>query len=114
MNDNEETGSNRLSRYLTPRSAWALAVGTAVGWGSLVVIGLFALSLTVMLVNHFSMKKWERKALKERDIARRVAFRDPLTGVKSKHAFVAVFERADMEMYERKKQLKEMGAIVID
>ena len=34
--------------------------------------------------------------------------------IKSKHAFVAVFERADMEMYERKKQLKEMGAIVRD
>jgi len=56
-------------------------------------IGLFALSLGVMLSNHFSMKKWERKAVKERDSAREVAYRDPLTGVKSKNAFVETEER---------------------
>jgi len=49
--------------------------------------GLFCLSLGVMFVNYASMKKWENKAAEERDQARIAAFTDPLTGVKSKHAF---------------------------
>ncbi|MBO4453339.1 MAG: amino acid permease, partial [Clostridia bacterium] len=52
------------------------------------VVGLFGLSLGIMLVNYFSMKKWENKAINERDVARDAAYRDPLTGVKSKHAYV--------------------------
>ena len=52
------------------------------------IVGLFGLSLIVMLVNHLSMQKWEKKATKERDEARTVALTDPLTGVKSKHAFL--------------------------
>ena len=54
---------------------------------SVIVIGLFALALVVMLINHFSMEKWEQKALKERDDAKAAAYRDPLTGVKSKAAY---------------------------
>ena len=53
----------------------------------LAVGGLFCLSLGVMFVNYASMKKWENKAAEERDQARIAAFTDPLTGVKSKHAF---------------------------
>lgn len=53
----------------------------------LVIAGLFGLALSVMLVNYLSMKKWEKKAHEERDHARLVAFTDPLTGVKIKHAF---------------------------
>ena len=52
------------------------------------IVGLFGLSLIVMLVNHASMLKWEKKAEKERDEARTVALTDPLTGVKSKHAYL--------------------------
>ncbi len=54
----------------------------------LMIIGLFGLSLIVMLVNHTSMEKWEKKAEKERDEAKTIALTDPLTGVKSKHAFL--------------------------
>jgi len=39
------------------------------------------------MVNYSSMRKWEKKASEERDQARTIAFTDPLTGVKSKHAF---------------------------
>ncbi|MBQ9544891.1 MAG: amino acid permease [Clostridia bacterium] len=53
----------------------------------LIITGLFGVSLVVLLVNHFSMKKWEKKATEARAEARTVAFTDPLTGVKSKHAF---------------------------
>ncbi len=55
----------------------------------LVIAGLFTLSLGVLIVNYSSMRKWERKAAEERDQARMAAFRDPLTGAKSKHAFTA-------------------------
>lgn len=53
-----------------------------------VIVGLFGLSLIVMLVNHISMERWEKKAAKERDEAQTIALTDPLTGVKSKHAFL--------------------------
>ncbi|MBR6351845.1 MAG: amino acid permease, partial [Firmicutes bacterium] len=53
-----------------------------------VIVGLFVLSLIVMLTNYLSMQKWEQKATSERDEARIVALTDPLTGVKSKHAFL--------------------------
>ena len=32
-----DPGAQRLTSYLSPASAWALAVGTSVGWGALVV-----------------------------------------------------------------------------
>ena len=54
----------------------------------MVIVGLFGLSLVVMLINYTSMSKWEKKASAERDQARTAALRDPLTGVKSKHAFL--------------------------
>ena len=53
-----------------------------------VIVGLFGLSLIVMIVNHFTMQKWEKQAENERDEARNVALTDPMTGVKSKHAFL--------------------------
>ena len=53
-----------------------------------VIVGIFGLSLIVMLVNHHSMQKWEKKAARERDEAQTIALTDPLTGVKSKHAFL--------------------------
>ena len=35
------------------------------------IIGLFVLALAAMLINHLSMEKWEKKAVEERDAARR-------------------------------------------
>ncbi len=49
---------------------------------------LFGLALGAMLINHLSMEKWEKKAIAERDTANETAFRDPLTGAKSKHAYL--------------------------
>ena len=53
----------------------------------IIIGGLFGMSIAVLLANYISMRKWEQKATDERDQARIAAFTDPLTGVKSKHAF---------------------------
>ncbi len=60
-----------------------------------VITGLFGLSLVVMLINYTTMNKWEKKAASERDQARTVALTDPLTGVKSKHAFLLTQKQLD-------------------
>ncbi|MBQ8092331.1 MAG: amino acid permease [Clostridia bacterium] len=57
-------------------------------FNTMVVIGMFILALGAMVINHLSLQKWQSQTAKERDSAREVAYKDPLTGVKSKHAFV--------------------------
>ena len=51
-----------------------------------------------MLANYISMQRWEKKALEERDEATTVAFTDPLTGVKSKHAFLLQEKQMDADI----------------
>ena len=53
-----------------------------------IVTGLFIMALSAMLINHLSMQKWETKAVAERDAARETAFKDPMTGAKSKTAYL--------------------------
>jgi len=77
-----------------------------------VIFGLFGLSLVIMLVNYKSMKKREKQAEEERDHARTVAFTDPLTGVKSKHAFAV--QEGEMETQITDGVLEEFGVIVCD
>lgn len=78
----------------------------------LTIAGLFALSLGVLLVNYFSMRKWEQKAAKERDEARIVAFTDPLTGMGSKHAYA--MEESAMEARIVEGDDLEFGVVVCD
>ena len=66
----------------------------------MVIAALFGVSLIVMLVNYFSMQKWEKKAIDERDEAHTAAFTDPLTGVKSKHAFILNQKQIDAAIAE--------------
>ena len=54
----------------------------------LVIAALFGIFFVVMIGNYLYSQKWEKRANQERDQARTVAFTDPLTGVKSKHAFL--------------------------
>ncbi|MBR3585779.1 MAG: amino acid permease, partial [Oscillospiraceae bacterium] len=65
-----------------------------------VIVGLFGLSLVVMLSNYLTMQKWEKKANKERDEAKTIALTDPLTGVKSKHAFLLNQKQIDASIHE--------------
>ncbi len=54
---------------------------------TLIITILFVLALSAMLINHLSMEKWEKKAVEERDAAKETAFKDAMTGAKSKHAY---------------------------
>ena len=65
-----------------------------------VIVGLFALSLVIMLSNYLTMQKWENQAKEERDEARTAALTDPLTGVKSKHAFLVSQKQIDASIDE--------------
>ena len=77
-----------------------------------VIMGLFGVSLVVMLINFFSMQKWEKKAIEERDKAHTVAFTDPLTGVKSKHAFLLSQKQMDAAIGE--KSADEFAIVACD
>ena len=79
---------------------------------TLVVIALFALALGTMLINHFTMKKWEKQTASERDAARTAAYVDAMTGVKSKAAF-AEEEQAMNTLIENGLD-DEFGLIVCD
>jgi len=78
----------------------------------LVIAGLFILSLGVMFVNYSSMRKWEKKTAEERDHARNIAFVDPLTGVKSKHAFA--MKEGEMETRMADGETEAFAVIVCD
>ncbi len=65
-----------------------------------VIVGLFGLALVVMLSNYLTMQKWEKRANEERDEARTAALTDPLTGVKSKHAFILNQKEIDASIEE--------------
>ena len=78
----------------------------------IVITVLFGISLAVMLINYSSMKKWVKKTADERDQARIVAFTDPLTGVKSKHAYTIQEELIGGEIAEGKAA--DFAVIVCD
>ena len=63
-----------------------------------VVVGAFGLALAVMLINYSSMRKWESKTASERDQARTAALTDPMTGVKSKHAYMVSQKEIDAQI----------------
>ena len=65
-----------------------------------VIAGLFGVSLIVMLINYSTMNKWEKKTASERDEARTIALTDPLTGVKSKHAYLLRQKQIDASIKE--------------
>ena len=79
---------------------------------ALVILMLFGMSLVVMLVNYLSMQKWEKKAAQERDQARTVAYTDPLTGVKSKHAFL--LKQKDIDAAIEQKTAEDFAVVVCD
>lgn len=55
---------------------------------SLVMVGLSALAMSMMLNNYRFMRRRQEQSERELGKAREAAYRDPLTGVKSKNAFV--------------------------
>ena len=77
-----------------------------------VIVSLFGLSLIIMLTNYLYMQKWEKKAAKERDEAKTIALTDPLTGVKSKHAFLLAQQQIDASLEEG--SIDEFAIVVCD
>ena len=82
------------------------------GTSVMVMYVLFGVSFAVLIVNYSSMKKWEKIAAEERDQARTIAYTDPLTGVKSKHAFAVEEDR--MEEQIRGGEAEEFGVVICD
>ncbi|MDO5702655.1 MAG: response regulator, partial [Lachnospiraceae bacterium] len=78
----------------------------------IVIAVLFGISLAVMLVNYSTMSKWEKKTASERDHARNQALTDPMTGVKSKHAFLIKQKEYDAAIENR--DAGEFGIVVCD
>ena len=79
---------------------------------TLVITALFILALAALLINHVSMERWESKAVEERDAARETAFRDPMTGAKSKHAYLVSEKEFDTAITEGRA--KEFAIVVCD
>ena len=77
-----------------------------------VIAGLFGLSLVVMLINYSTMNKWEKKTAGERDQARTAALTDPLTGIKSKHAFLLNQQQIDASIEE--KTIEKFAVVICD
>ena len=79
---------------------------------TIIITILFVLALAAMLINHLSMEKWERKAVEERDKAKETAFRDPMTGAKSKHAYQLKEQEMDASINEGRA--RDFAVVVCD
>lgn len=77
-----------------------------------VIVGLFGLSPVAMLSNYLYMQRWEDKAKLERDEAKTIALTDPLTGVKSKHAFLMSQKQIDTSIEDG--SVEEFAIVVCD
>ena len=78
----------------------------------LLILALFSVSFVVLIVNYRTMQKWEQKAAEERDRAKTIANTDPLTGVKSKHAFAV--EEGKMETRIVDGEAEDFAVVVCD
>lgn len=78
----------------------------------LVITGLFGISLAVLLSNYLSMRKWENRAIEERDQANTAALTDPMTGVKSKHAYLLNQKQYDADI--RENTVEKFAVVVCD
>jgi len=76
------------------------------------VLGLFAMSLAAMLWNYTQLKRSAQETKQELGTARSLAYTDPLTGVKSKQAFVE--READFDRRIDEKSIQAFGVIVGD
>ena len=81
-------------------------------FNTLVITVLFVLALFAMLINHLSMEKWEKKAVDERDKAKETAFKDPLTGAKSKHVYLLKEQEMDAAINEGRA--RDFAVVVCD
>ena len=93
-------------------NAQLLRLHEADNTSALVIAVLFGLSIGVMIINYSTSNKWEKKAALERDEARTAAMTDPMTGVKSKHAFLLNQKQIDASIEE--KTADKFAVVVCD
>lgn len=142
-----DPGAQRLTPHLSPASAWALAVGTSIGWGSLVVTASGYLSqagdtyicsacrliceyydhspvfriggdeFAVLLRGQDYENRYRILTAINEYIEQNVGTNNVVASLgmaefdpETDNTFHAVFTRADARMYERKQELKAMGA----
>ena len=98
--------------HLTFLDAQRQRLNAADNTSVITIIILFGLSLGAMFVNYISQQRWEKKATEERDQARTAAMTDPMTGVKSKHAFLLQQKQYDKDIEEKKAE--EFAVVVCD
>ena len=77
-----------------------------------IVVGLFALALSMLITNYRLMSRRTREKEDELDIMRNTAYKDPLTGVKSKHAFTETEEKVNEKI--RAGRMEKFAVIVCD
>lgn len=79
---------------------------------SLLVFGLFLFAIITMLANYSLMRKRAEESNEELGIAKRIAFTDPLTGVKSGHAFVDDGKEIDRRILN--KEMTDFAIVICD
>ena len=80
---------------------------------TLVVMALFGVSLGIMVSNFTYVRKREEESYQRLGQVQSVAYTDPLTGVKSKHAFVDWEQKLEARIGEREDGL-EFAIVVLD
>ena len=76
------------------------------------VLGLFAMSMAAMIWNYAQLRRSAQETKRALGTARNLAYTDPLTGVKSKHAFVE--REMDYDRRIDEKSVTAFGVIVGD
>ena len=77
-----------------------------------VISGMLVFSLVIMLSNFTTMRRREEESFKEANVAHTIANTDPLTGVKSKTAYVA--QEAALNAKLDDGALSDVGVVVCD
>ena len=76
------------------------------------VLGVFAVSLAAMFSNWRYLRRCEEETSRELGTVKTIAYRDPLTGVKSKHAFVEA--ETEMDRAIDCCQAQEFAVLICD
>ena len=77
-----------------------------------IVVGTFILSVSLLLTNYAIMSRRARRSEAELGEVRTVAFNDPLTGVKSKHAYVDYEQQLNMRI--QRGEIEQFAIVVCD
>ncbi len=87
-------------------------INGAIGKGAVLIAALCLFSFSIMLSNFSVVRKREEESNRRASAAHNIANTDPLTGVKSKHAYVT--KEAELNALLQDGTLTELGIVVCD